>query len=64
MSVPTIDEGELALVLRNAGLNLTSEQVRAILPGAAMVRGMIERVRKPLPRESEPAVMFEAEPRR
>lgn len=61
MSTPEIDEGELALILRNAGLNLTAEQVRAILPGAATVRGMIERVRKPLPRESEPAVTFDPE---
>jgi len=50
-------------MLARAGLNLTPEQVRSILPGAAIVRRMIERVNAPLPREAEPAVTFTAEKR-
>ena len=58
MSLPPIDEAELQRMLARAGLNLTSDQVHSILPGAAIVRRMIERVNAPLPREAEPAVMF------
>ena len=61
MSQPPIDEAELQRVLARAGLNLTPDQVRSILPGAAIVRRMIERVNAPLPREAEPAVTFKAE---
>jgi hypothetical protein len=61
MSQPPIDEAELQRVLARAGLSLTPEQVRSILPGAAIVQRMIERVRAPLPREAEPAVIFKAE---
>jgi hypothetical protein len=64
VSAADLDEQELAVLLRRAGLDLTPEQVRAILPGAVIVRGMIERVRKPLPREAEPAAVFEPEQRR
>ena len=63
MSLPPIDEAELQKALARAGLNLTPEQVRSILPGAAIVRHMIERVNAPLPREAEPAVTFTAEKR-
>jgi len=62
MSLPPIDEAELQRTLARAGLTLTSDQVRSILPGAAIVRAMIERVNAPLPREAEPAVTFKAEP--
>jgi hypothetical protein len=61
MSAPGLDEQQLAIILRNAGLDLTPEQVRSVLPGAVIVRGMIERVRKPLPREAEPAAVFKPE---
>ena len=61
MSQPPTDETELQRVLARAGLNLTPDQVRSILPGAAIVRRMIERVNAPLPREAEPAVTFKAE---
>ncbi|MSO75486.1 MAG: hypothetical protein EXQ87_01035 [Alphaproteobacteria bacterium] len=64
MSNPEIDATELARILKQAGLALAAEEVRAILPGAAIVAAMIERVRRPLPREAEPAVIFEAEPGR
>ena len=64
MSASDIDEKELAQILARAGLKLTAEQVRAILPGAPIARRMIERVRKPLPREAEPATTFEVEQRR
>jgi hypothetical protein len=61
MSLPPIDEAELQRMLARAGLELTPEQVRSLLPGAAIVQRMIERVRAPLPREAEPAVTFKAE---
>ena len=60
MSLPPIDEAELRRMLARAGLELTPDQVRSILPGAAIVQRMIERVRAPLPREAEPAVIFRA----
>jgi hypothetical protein len=63
MSLPPIDEAELARMLARAGLNLTPDQVRSILPGTAIVRRMIERVNAPLPREAEPAVTFTTEKR-
>jgi hypothetical protein len=58
MSLPPIDEAELQRILARAGLELTPDQVRSILPGAAIVQRMIERVNAPLPREAEPAVIF------
>jgi hypothetical protein len=57
----TIDEEELGQMLNRAGLALTHEQVRAIMPGAEIFRRMIERVNAPLPREAEPALTFTAE---
>ena len=61
MSPPPIDEAELNAMLRRAGLALTPEQVKAILPGAAIFRAMIARVNAPLPREAEPALTFDVE---
>jgi hypothetical protein len=61
VSPPSIDEAELAAMLKRAGLGLTADQVKAILPGAAIVRGMIERINAPLPREAEPALTFDVE---
>ena len=61
MSTPLIDEAELNGMLKRAGLALTPEQVRAILPGAEIFRRMIARVNAPLPREAEPALTFNAE---
>jgi len=48
-------------MLKRAGLALTPDQVKAILPGADIVRRMIERVNAPLPREAEPALTFDVE---
>ena len=48
-------------MLRRAGLMLTAEQVRQILPGAAIVQAMIARVNAALPREAEPALTFDVE---
>jgi hypothetical protein len=48
-------------MLVRAGLALTPDQVRAILPGAEIFRRMIARVNAPLPREAEPAQTFTAE---
>lgn len=63
MSLPSIDEAELDTMLRRAGLMLTAEQVRQILPGAAIVQAMIARVNAALPREAEPALTFDVEQR-
>ena len=62
MSAP--DEAELTAALAYHGVHLFPAQVRAILPGAAIVRRMIDAVNAPLPREAEPAVTFSAEPRK
>jgi hypothetical protein len=61
VSPPPIDEAELSAILARAGLTLTPEQVKAILPGAAIFRDMIARVNAPLPREAEPALTFDVE---
>jgi hypothetical protein len=61
VSPPPIDEAELGAMLTRAGLTLTPEQVKAILPGAAIFRDMIARVNAPLPREAEPALTFDVE---
>ena len=61
MTTSSIDEAELNAMLKRAGLSLTPDQVKAILPGADIVRRMIERVNVPLPREAEPALTFDVE---
>ena len=61
MSVPPIDEAELKAMLARSGLPHSPEQVRAILPGAAIVQRMLARVNEPLPREAEPALTFKVE---
>jgi hypothetical protein len=61
MNRAVIDEQELGQMLSRAGLALTPEQVRAIMPGAEIFRRMIERVSAPLPREAEPALTFTVE---
>lgn len=62
MPVPSsIDEAELAALLKRAGLTLNAEQVKAILPGAEIVQRMIARIQAPLPREAESAVTFDVE---
>ena len=61
MSAPPIDEAELAAILKRAGLELTPDQVRGILPGAVIFQSLLARVNAPLPREAEPAVTFDVE---
>ena len=61
MSTSPSDEAELNAMLLRAGLRLTPDQVKAILPGADIVRRMIDRVNAPLPREAEPALTFDVE---
>lgn len=61
MTEPTLSEADLASILARAGLSLDPEQVRALLPGAAIMLALIEQVRAPLPREAEPAVAFKAD---
>ena len=61
VSTTRIDESELAVLLGRAGLKLTPDQVREILPGAELFRGMIARINEPLPREAEPALTFDVE---
>jgi hypothetical protein len=61
VSATRIDEAELTVLLGRGGLKLTPDQVRAILPGAELFRGMIARINAPLPREAEPALTFGVE---
>jgi hypothetical protein len=61
VSIPPADEAELNATLIRSGLTLAPEEVKAILPGVAIVQGMIARVNAPLPREAEPALTFNAE---
>ena len=56
-------EAELARILALNGLLLSPEQVRAIAPGVVIIRAMLARVNAPLPREAEPALIFNAEQR-
>jgi hypothetical protein len=58
MTEPTPSEAELAAILERAGISLSPDQVRDLLPGAAIMQRLIERVVAPLPREAEPAMMF------
>ncbi len=58
---PSIDEAELAALLKRAGLVLNANQVTAILPGAEIVQRLIARIHAPLPREAEPATTFDVE---
>ena len=59
MSPPPIDQAELAAILKRAGLELTADQVKEILPGAVIFQGLLARVNAPLPREAEPALTFD-----
>ena len=54
------DQSPALIAGRDAIVNygLTPEQVRSILPGAAIVQRMIARENSALPREAEPAVTF------
>jgi hypothetical protein len=61
MSAPPINEAELAVILKRAGLELTPDQVKGILPGAVIFQALLARVNAPLPREAEPAVTFDVE---
>jgi len=61
LSTTSIDEAVLALLLGRAGLKLTPDQVRALLPGAELFREMLARINVPLPREAEPALTFDVE---
>ena len=61
VSAPAIDEAELAALLKRAGLDLTANQVKAVLPGAEIFQRMIARINAPLPREAEPALTFDVE---
>lgn len=57
----SIDETELDAILKRAGLALTPDQVKGILPGAVIFQRLIEHVNAPLPREAEPALTFDVE---
>ncbi|WP_421998534.1 hypothetical protein [Reyranella sp.] len=59
MSPPAIDQAELDAILKRAGVELTQEQVKGLLPGAAIFQTLIARVNAPLPREAEPALTFD-----
>ena len=61
MSSSTIDEALLETMLKRAGLQPTPALLKELMPGAAIVQRMIERVYAPLPREAEPALTFDVE---
>lgn len=61
MTIPPIDEAQLAILLARAGLPHSPEQVKACLPGAQIVQRLLARVNVPLPREAEPALTFNVE---
>jgi hypothetical protein len=61
VTAPPIDQAELDRILRRAGLELTPDQVKGLLPGAAIFQALIARVNAPLPREAEPALTFDVE---
>lgn len=61
MSIRSIDEAELEILLARAGLPHSPEQVKEILHGAQIVQRMIARVNEALPREAEPALTFKVE---
>jgi hypothetical protein len=61
MREPTLSEASLAAIFERAGIPLDPDQIRDLLPGAAIMQGLIERVNMPLPSEAEPAVMFRSE---
>ena len=61
MTESTFNEADLAVILERAGISLGPEQVRDLLPGAAIMQRLVERVNEPLPPEVEPAVMFTPE---
>ena len=61
MSAPPIDQAELDAILKRAGLTLTPDQVKGLLPGAALFQGLIARINAPLPREAEPALTFDVD---
>ena len=63
VSPPSIDQAQLDTLLKRAGLNLTADQVKELLPGAVIFQGLIARVNAPLPREAEPALTFDVEQR-
>lgn len=63
MSPPAIDAAELASILARNGITLPAEEVRGLLPGAVIFQSMIARVNAPLPREAEPALVFNVEQR-
>ena len=63
VSPPTIDQAQLDALLKRAGLNLTADQVKELLPGAVIFQDLIARVNAPLPREAEPALTFDVEQR-
>jgi len=61
VSAPPIDQAELDAILKRAGLTLTPDQVKGLLPGAALFQGLIARINAPLPREAEPALTFDVD---
>jgi hypothetical protein len=61
MTKPALSEADLAAILERAGISLGPDEVHDLLPGAAIMERLIERVNSPLPRAAEPAVTFRPE---
>jgi hypothetical protein len=58
MSTHRTAEADLVAALELVGIVLDDRQIQGLLPGAAIMRRLIEHVRVELPREAEPAVVF------
>jgi hypothetical protein len=60
---PKISESDFAALVAQSGLPLTKEQIAMLHEVYGLVEPMIARLTAPLPRESEPALIFVPEVR-
>ncbi len=58
---PTVDLATFATMMAQTGLTLTPEQLEGIYEGYGALQAMLERINQPLPREAEPALIFDPE---
>ena len=60
---PSVTEAEFAVMAKQTGLPLSTEQTTTLYDAYWMLEAMIARVNTPMPREIEPAHMFTTEVR-
>lgn len=53
-----LNEADLVAALRRIGIALSPAQLEGLLPGVAIMQGLIEQVNMPLSFEAEAAVTF------